>query len=410
MTAKLGRRGAVAGALGAAAWVAGPARGQARPGAKYDPGASDGEIKLGQSMPYSGPLSALGWVGKAQQAYFRMLNETEGGVNGRRISLISLDDGYSPPKTLEATRKLVEEERVLAIVNTLGTPTNNAIHRYVNQRKVPHLFILSGAEKWNDPKNHPWTMMGMIAYRTEGAVYARHILSATPAARIALLLQNDDFGRDYAEGFRKALGDRAKSMVVAEATYESTDPNVDSQIIQLRASDADALFVIATGKHASQAVRKAGEIGWKSQIYLPVGSSSVAGVLRPAGADNARGVITAANAKSPGDPAWDSDAGMQQYLAFLKRWAPDANPADSFAAAGYTFGIVVAHVLRRCGDELTRENVLRQATSLKGFTTPLTLPGVTMDTGPDDYLPYQTLRLQQFDGTTYRLIGDVVSG
>ncbi len=373
----------------------------------YDPGASDGEIRLGQTMPYSGPLSALSGVGKAEVAYFKSLNEEQGGINGRKVSLLSLDDGYSPPKTMEGTRQLVERDNALAIVNTIGTPTNRAIHRYLNQKKVPQLLILSGASAWNDPRNYPWTMMGMIAYDTEGAVYARHILRSSPQARIAVLRQNDDFGKDYVEGFRHGLGAKA-SQIVSEATYESTDPTVDSQVIQLRASNADVFFVVATGKHATQAMRKAAELGWKPQIYLPVGSSSVPGVLRPAGVDAARGAITAANAKSPGDPSWANDEGMKAYLAWARKWVPELNPDDSFVAAGYSYGLIVADLLRRCGDKLTRENLMRQAASLKGYTTPLTLPGVTLDTTPDDYRPYKTLRLQQFDGTSYRLIGDVI--
>ena len=308
---------------------------------------------------------------------------------------------------MEGTRQLVERDTVLAIVNTLGTPTNRAIHRYLNQKKVPQLLILSGASAWNDPANYPWTMMGMVAYATEGAVYARHMLAAMPNARIALLRQNDDFGKDYVEGFRHALGAKA-SQIVAEVTYESTDPTVDSQVIQLRASNADVFFVVATGKHATQAMRKAHELGWRPQVYLPAGSSSVPGVLRPAGAEAAAGVITVANAKSPGDPAWDNDAGMQAYFAWAKKWAPELNPNDSFVSAGYTYGIIVAHLLRQCGDQLTRENLMRHAASMKGYATPLTLPGVTLDTSPSDYLPYQTLRLQQFDGTSYKLIGDVL--
>lgn len=371
------------------------------------PGVTDKEITLGQTMPYSGPLSVLSGVGKGQAAYFKSLNEEQGGVNKRRINLISLDDSYSPPKTMEGTRQLVERDNVLAIVNTLGTPTNRAIHRYLNQKKVPQLLILSGASAWNDPANYPWTMMGMVAYTTEGSVYARHMLAEAPNARIALLRQNDDFGKDYVEGFRHALGAKA-SQIVAEVTYESTDPTVDSQVIQLRASNADVFFIVATGKHATQAMRKAHELGWRPQVYLPAGSSSVPGVLRPAGAEAATGVVTVANAKSPGDPAWDSDAGMQAYFAWAKKWAPELNPHDSFVSAGYTYGIIVAHLLRECGDQVSRENLMRQAASMKGFATPLTLPGVTLDTSPTDYLPYQTLRLQQFNGTSYKLIGDVI--
>ena len=373
----------------------------------YDPGASDTEIRLGQTMPYSGPLSALSGIGKAEIAFFRSINEEKGGINGRKVTLLSLDDGYSPPKTMEGTRQLVERDNVLAIVNTIGTATNRATHRYLNQKKVPQLMILSGASQWNDPKAFPWTMMGMIAYDTEGAVYARHILQNKPDARIAVLRQNDDFGRDYMEGFRHALGPKA-AQVVAEVSYETTDPTVDSQIIQLRASNADALFVIATGKHATQAIRKAAELGWKPQIYIPAGSASVPGVLKPAGADAAKGVITAANAKSPGDPAWDDDAGMKSYLAWAKKWAPELNPNDSFVSGGYTYATILAELLARCGDTVTRENLMRQAANLKGYATPLTLPGVTLETSPTDFRPYKALRLQQFDGNSYRLVGDVI--
>ena len=379
----------------------------AESGKKYDPGASDAEIKLGQTMPYSGPASVLSGVGKGQVAYFKYLNETQGGVNGRKINLLSLDDGYSPPKTVELTRQLVERDKVFAIVNTIGTATNRTTHRYLNQKKVPQFFILSGAAQWNDPKNYPWTMMGMVAYQTEGAVYARNILTTTPNARIALLRQNDDFGKDYVEGFKHALGDKA-GMIVAEVSFETTDPTVDAQIIQLRASNADAFFVVATGKHATQAIRKAHELGWKPQIYLPVGSASIPGVLKPAGADAATGIITAANSKSAGDPTWENDPGMKEYFDWAQKWAPELNPHDSFVAAGYSNGYILAHLLRQAGNALTREYFMRQATSLKGFTTPLTLPGIVIETGPDDYLPYQSLRLQRFDGTSYKLIGDVI--
>ena len=374
---------------------------------KYDPGASDTEITLGQTLPYSGPVSVLSGVGKGETAYFKYLNESQSGINGRKVTLLSLDDGYSAPKTMELTRQLVERDNVLAIVNTVGTATNRAIHRYLNQKKVPQLLILSGAAQWNDPAHNPWTMMGMIAYRTEGTVYARHVLAANPKARIAVLRQNDDYGKDYVEGFRQALGPNA-SAIVAEVSYETTDPTVDAQIMQLRASNADAFFIVATGKHATQAIRKSHELGWKPQIYLPVGSASVPGVLKPAGADAATGVITVANTKSPGDPAWDDDSGMKEYLTWAKQWAPGLNPYDSFVASGYTYGVIVAQLLRQCGDELTRENLLKQASSMKGVRTPLTLPGITLDTAPDNYLPYRTMRLQQFDGTSYRLIGDVI--
>ncbi|MCW5746109.1 MAG: ABC transporter substrate-binding protein [Alphaproteobacteria bacterium] len=394
------RRIFVAGAVAASVLPA-IARGQK----KYGPGASDGEIKLGQTLPYSGPLSALGLVGKAEQAYFRMLND-QGGINGRKVTLISFDDGYSPPKTVEMTRQLVEKEQVLAIFSTLGTPTNTAIHRYLNQKKVPQLFILSGAAKWNDPANFPWTMMGLTAYRTEAAVYARHILKTRPAAKIAVLIQNDDFGKDYLEGFRKGLGDKAATMIVAEASYESTDPTIESQMIQLQTSGADVLFSIALGKHQSMAIRKAGE-SWKPTIYFPFGARSIPGVLRPAGVDNARGVMTIAVDKTPGDPQWDDDAQMKAYFAFMKKYLPGENPLDSSASGGYGYAALMAHVLRACGDDLSRENVMRQAAAIKDYVGPLVLPGIVVNTSPQSYLPYRRLRLQQFDGTTYKSLGDV---
>lgn len=395
-----------AAALLAAPILAGPAQAQK----KHGPGASDTEIRLGQSLPYSGPLSALGLVGKAEQAYFRMLNDTQGGINGRKVTLLSLDDGYSPPKTVEMTRRLVEKEEVLAIFSTLGTPTNTAIHRYLNQKKVPHLFLLSGADKWNDPAKYPWTMMGMAAYRTEAGVYAQHILKTRPDAKIAVLVQNDDFGRDYLEGFKAALGDKAKTVIVAEASYENTDPTVESQMIQLQNSGADVLFSIALGKHQSMAIRKASESGWKPQIYVPAGASSIPGVLRPAGADNAVGATTIALGKIPGDPQWDSDPGMKAYFAFMQKYLPGENPLDTSASGGYGYSALMAHVLKACGDDLSRENVIRKAASIKSFVGPLALPGVTVNTSPDSYLPYRQLRLQRFDGTTYKLLDDVFDG
>lgn len=374
---------------------------------RYGPGASDTEIRLGQTMPYSGHLSALGNFGRVQLAYFQMLNETEGGVLGRKVTLLSRDDAYSPPKTVEAVRELVERDEVLGVVHPVGTASNKAIHRYMNQKKVPQLLVLSGAQHWNDPKNHPWTMMGMIAYHTEGMIYARHFKTNTPQGKCAVLMQNDDFGKDYLGGFLAGLGSRQDDLVL-KTSYETTDPTVDSQVIAMQRSKAEGVFLIGTGKFVSLGLKKIHELGWKPQIYLPIGSASVGGILKPAGMDASKGVITAANAKSPGDPVWDQDVGMRGYLDFLKRWAPAINPIDSFAASGFSYAQIIVQILKQCGDHLTRENLMRQACNLKGFASTMMLPGVTVDTSSDDYLPFQKLRLQQFDGVSYRLIGELM--
>lgn len=388
-------------AAAAGATLAARARAQKR----YDPGASDTEIRIGQSMPYSGPISMLGTMGKAAAAYFEKVN-AEGGIRGRKVKLISLDDGYSPPKAIEATRRLVENDEVLLIFNNIGTPTNLAIHRYLNGRKVPHLLIMSGANRWNDPKNFPWTLSGMLSYQAEARMYARHMLATVASPRIAVLAQNDDFGRDFTHGLRSLLGERAKSMIVAEATYETTDPTVDSQIIALRASGANVFFNFSNGKFTVQSLRRAGELGWKPQVYLPAGSTSIASILRPAGAEHAVGAITVANVKNPLDPQWRDDAGLKEYLEFMKRWAPGLDADDSLNLSAYSMARVLAEVLRRCGDELTRENVMRQMLSLKDFTTPVMLPGVSLTTGPDDYEIYGAIRLQRFDGKSWVPFGE----
>lgn len=369
------------------------------------PGITDTEIKFGNIMPYSGPASALSVTGKVFAAYFDMINE-KGGVNGRKLNMISLDDGFSPPKTVEATRRLVENDEVLLIFNNIGTPTNLAIHRYLNGRKVPHLLIMSGANRWNDPKNFPWTLSGMLSYQAEARMYARHMLATVASPRIAVLAQNDDFGRDFTHGLRSLLGERAKSMIVAEATYETTDPTVDSQIIALRASGANVFFNFSNGKFTVQSLRRAGELGWKPQVYLPAGSTSIASILRPAGAEHAVGAITVANVKNPLDPQWRDDAGLKEYLEFMKRWAPGLDAEDSLNLSAYSMARVLAEVLRRCGDELTRENVMRQMLSLKDFTTPVMLPGVSLTTGPDDYEIYGAIRLQRFDGKSWVPFGE----
>ena len=374
---------------------------------RYGPGASDTEIRLGQTMPYSGHLSALGNFGRVQLAYFQMLNDTEGGVSGRRVNLLSRDDGYSPPKTVEAVRELVERDEVLGIIHPVGTASNKAIHRYMNQKKVPQLLVLSGAQQWNDPKANPWTMMGMIAYHTEGAIYAKHFKATMPQGKMTVLMQNDDFGKDYLGGLLSGLGSKQDDLIL-KTTYETSDPTIDSQVIAMQRTRAEGVFLGGTGKFVSLALKKIHELGWRPQIYLPIGSASVGGILKPAGLDAAKGVITAANAKSPGDPAWDQDIGMRGYFDFLKRWAPAINPNDSFAASGFSYAQIIVQILKQCGDHLTRENLMRQASNLKGFSSSMMLPGVTVDTSSDDYLPFQKLRLQQFDGSSYKLIGELM--
>lgn len=382
--------------------------GNAQAEKRYDPGASDSEIRIGQTMPYSGPVSMLGTVGRAASAYFDKLN-AEGGINGRKVKLLSVDDGYNPAKTLEQTRRLVENDEVLLIFNTVGTATNQATHRYLNARRVPQLLILSGASKWNDPKNNPWTLSGMFAYEAEGRVYARHLLASGKDPRIGVLSQNDDFGRDFLRGLKTGLGSRAANLIVAETTYEVTDPTVDSQMLTLKASGANVFMNFSNGKFTAQALRRAGELGWKPQTYLPMSASSIASILQPAGLDRAIGAVTIANQKNPLDPQWKDDAGMKEYFEFMKRWAPGLDITDSFNASGYSSARMLADVLRRCGDDLTHDNVMRQMLSLKDYTTPLMLPGVSVTTGPDDYELYGASRLQRFDGKSWIPFGDPVS-
>jgi ABC-type branched-subunit amino acid transport system substrate-binding protein len=375
---------------------------------KYDPGASNTEIKLGQTIPYSGPASAYGSLGRTQVAYFKMLNE-QGGINGRKVNLISLDDGYSPPKTIEATRRLVENEEVLALFGTLGTPTNSAIHRYVNQKKIPHLFVSTGAGKWNDPKNFPWTTGFQPNYPAEGNVFASHILATRPNAKIAILYQNDDFGKDYLIGLRQGLGDKAKSMIVAEASFEVTDPTVDSQILTLRASGADVFINAASPKFAAQAIKKIGEIGWKPVHYLTNVSATVGTVLRPAGLDNSTGLMTTQFSKDPGDSQWDNDPEMVAYKAFMKKYYPDGDPNDQLNLLAYGSAHAMAYVLKQAGDNLTRENLMRIAGNLKDVRVPGLLPGLTLNTSPTNHGPLATLKMARFDGTKWVPFGDLIT-
>lgn len=377
-------------------------------GAKsYDPGASDEEIKIGQTMPYSGPASAYGTIGRTEAAYFDMIN-AQGGVNGRKIRLISLDDGYSPPRTVEQIRKLVEEEQVLFLAGTLGTPTNTAIHKYVNAKKVPHIFVNTGATKWGDPKNYPWTMGFNLSYQAEAHLYAAYILENKPDAKIAILYQNDDYGKDYVKGLKDGLGDKAVKMVVAEVSYEVTDTSVDSQIVSLQASGADTFFNVTTPKFAAQAIRKAYDIGWKPLHILNNVSASVGSVLTPAGLDKSVGLITVAYLKDPADPQWKNDPAFKEYAAWLKKYYPEADIKDLFNVNGYTIAQGVVYVLKACGDDLTRENVMKQMASLHDLQMPLMLPGIKWNTGPDDFFLIEGGQLARFDGKEWKLFSKVL--
>jgi branched-chain amino acid transport system substrate-binding protein len=375
---------------------------------RYSPGVTDTEILIGQTMPYSGPVSMLGTMGKTAIAYFDKVN-AEGGIQGRRVKLLSLDDGYSPTKTVEQTRRLVESDEVLLIFNNVGTPTNAAIHQYLNSRKVPQLLIMSGANRWNDPKRFPWTLSGMVSYDTEARMYTKHLLANVKDPKIAILSQNDDFGRDFLKGLKSALGEQAKTMIVAEATYETTDATVDSQMIQLKAANANVFMNFSNGKFTVQSLRRAGEMGWKPQIYLPVGSTSIASILQPAGVEHAQHAITISNTKNPLDPQWNDDPGMKDYQAFMKRYAPALDATDSLNVSGYSMSKVLEEVLRRCKDDLSRDNVMRQMLSLKDYATPMLLPGVTLTTGLDDYELYGAIKLQRFDGKSWVPFGAPVS-
>jgi branched-chain amino acid transport system substrate-binding protein len=375
---------------------------------KYDPGASDSEIKIGQTMPYSGPASAYGTIGKSEAAYFKMINE-QGGINGRKINFISLDDGYSPPKTVEMVRRLVEQDEVLLVFQTLGTPSNTAIQKYMQAKKVPQLFVATGATKWNDPAGNPWTMGWQPNYQTETTIYAKHILKEKPNAKIGVLYQNDDYGKDYLKGLKDGLGDKAKSMIVAEVSYEVSDPTVDSQIVQLQGSGADVLVNITTPKFAAQAIRKAFDIGWKPVHYLNNVSTQIGSVLTPAGLEKSVGLISTAYIKDPLDSQWASDAAIAEWTAFMKKYYPDGSLIDNSNVYGYTVAQTLVQVLKQCGDNLTRENVMKQAASLKDFAPNTLLPGVKINTGPKDFAPIESVQLMRFDGKSWVRFGNVIS-
>jgi branched-chain amino acid transport system substrate-binding protein len=375
---------------------------------KYDAGASDTEIRVGNIMPYSGPASAYGVIGKTEAAYFNKIN-AEGGINGRKIKFISYDDGYSPPKAVEQARKLVESDEVLLIFNPLGTPSNTAIQKYMNSKKVPQLFVATGATKWNDPKDFPWTMGWQPSYQSEARIYAKYLLKAKPDARISVLYQNDDFGKDYLKGLKDGLGAKA-SMIVAEESYETSEPTIDNHIVKLRASGADAFLSITTPKFAAQAIKKLAEIEWKPLHIVANVSSSVGGVIKPAGFENSQGILSAAYLKDASDPQWDKDPGMLKFLDFLAKYDPDANRLDGSTIYGYAVAQTLVQVLKQCGDNLTRENVMKQAASLKEFAPDVLLPGITINTTPTDFAPIDQLQMQRFKGERWELFGDIISG
>ena len=374
---------------------------------KYDSGATDSEIKIGQTMPYSGPASAYGAIGRAQAAYIKMIND-QGGINGRKIVFISVDDAYSPPKTVEQVRKLVEEDQVLFIFQSLGTPSNTAIHKYMNAKKIPQLFVATGATKWGDPEHFPWTMGWQPNYQSEAHLYARYILTNRPAARIALLYQNDDYGKDYVKGLKDGLGDKAGTMVVAEVSYETSDPTVDSQIVTLKGSGADTLLIFATPKFAAQAIRKTYDIGWRPLQFINNVSSSIAAVLQPAGLEKSVGLIVGYYVKDALDPQWKNDSGVKVFLEWMKKYNPEADPADNLNVYGYSSAQTLVQVLNQCGDDLTRENIMRQAANLKDLVLPMLLPGIKINTSPTDFYPIDQIQLARFDGKRWVLFGDVL--
>jgi branched-chain amino acid transport system substrate-binding protein len=373
----------------------------------YGPGVTDTEIKIGQTMPYSGPASAYGTIGRAEAAYFKMIND-HGGVNGRKINLISLDDGYSPPRTVEQVRKLVEEEQVLLLFQSLGTPTNTAIHKYMNAKKVPQLFVATGATKWGDPEHFPWTMGWQPNYQTEGHLYAKYLLKNKPGSKIAVLFQNDDYGKDYVKGLHDGLDGKADRMIVKEVSYEVTDPTVDSQIVTLQSSGADTFFIVATPKFAAQAIRKSFDVGWKPFTIVNNVSTSIAAVLEPAGLDKSVGLITALYFKDPTDPQWDKDPAMHAWREWMEKYYPEGNVSDGFNTYGYAVAQTMVQVLKQCGDDLSRENVMRQAANLKNFEIPVLLPGIQINTSPTDFYPIEQVQLARFNGKRWVLFGEVL--
>ncbi|MHC2277589.1 branched-chain amino acid transport system substrate-binding protein [Bradyrhizobium diazoefficiens] len=374
---------------------------------KYDPGASDTEIKVGQTVPFSGPASAYASIGKTQAAYFKMIND-HGGINGRKINLIQYDDAYSPPKAVEQVRKLVESDEVLLTFQIIGTPSNAAVQKYLNSKKVPQLFAATGASKFTDPKNFPWTMGYNPNYFVEGRIYGQYILREHPNAKIGVLYQNDDLGKDYLNGIKAGLGDKAAKMIVTEASYEVSDPTVDSQILKIKDAGADLFFSATTPKQAAQAIKKIAELGWHPVQIVDINATSVGAVMKPAGLDAAKGVISVNYGKDPLDPTWKDDAGMKRYLDFMAKYYPDGDKDSNFNTYGYGTAQLLAHVLQQCGDNLTRENVMKQAASLKDVTGDIALPGIKANTSPTDYRVNKQLQMMKFNGERWELFGPIL--
>ena len=393
------------GGLGAATMLSGSRVAFAQK--KYDDGATDKEIKIGHTNPYSGPASSYGVIGKCEEAYWKSVND-RGGINGRMVKFITLDDGYSPPKTVEMIRQLVEQDKVLCTYNTLGTPTNTAIHKYMNQKKVPMLFVATGASKWGKPKEFPWTMGYQPDYHTEAVIYAKHLLANVKDPKIAVLMQNDDYGKDYWEGFKEGMGKEA-GRIVKHVTYEVTDPTVDSQVIQMKDSGANVFFNISIPKFAAQSMRKAAEIGWKPVQYLNNVSGQVTTTMKPAGFENVQGVITAAWLKDPTDKQWDGDAEMKAWREWMGKYMPGANLGDVNYVYAYSVSFLMEQTLKKCGDNLTRENLMKQAANHQKLRVPGLLPGITVTTSPTDFYPVQAVQLQRFKGESWELFGEILS-
>ena len=395
---------ALGAAVAAFVFTSGPALAQK----KYDTGATDSEIKIGHIVPYSGPASAYGIIGKTEEAFFKMINDN-GGINGRKIKFISYDDAYSPPKAVEQVRKLVESDEVLVVFNPLGTPSNTAIQKYLNAKKVPQLFVATGATKWNDPTHFPWTIGWQPSYQSEGRIYAKYLMKEKPAAKVAVLYQNDDFGKDYLKGLKDGFGAKA-SMIIAEESYEISEPTIDNHIVKLKASGADVLISITTPKFAAQTIKKMAEIDWKALQIVANVSTSVGAVMRPAGFENGQGVLSAHYAKDAGDAQWHDDPGIKKFLAFLDKYYPDADRHNSQVIYGYGAAQTLTKMLEMCGDDLTRANIMKQAANLKDFAPDTLLPGIKINTSATDFAPIEQLQMMRFKGEKWDMFGDVISG